>query len=225
MCRCDVELLSFQVHSIPAPFTQPCCGRKFTCTPNTTAVISCDSTAIPVGQRGFTVPEKRMNQSMLWWLVDFSHTKIVLCLKYIPHEMKHEWGWDCFPAPKWISNLFCCLQTLCLSVGSAVGKEVAVSRRERGVRLLLCGGSLKMCRLLWMAEQEETCLQEADPGSLRCLAFSVAANSCFILPYPVLSFPPGRLGSHPSMTAEQTNPNAGQNCCSARHAILFSLGN
>lgn len=106
MCRCDVELLSFQVHSIPAPFTQPCCGRKFTCTPNTTAVISCDSTAIPVGQRGFTVPEKRMNQSMLWWLVDFSHTKIVLCLKYIPHEMKHEWGWDCFPAPKWISNLF-----------------------------------------------------------------------------------------------------------------------
>lgn len=53
MCRCDVELLSFQVHSIPAPFTQPCCGRKFTCTPNTTAVISCDSTAIPVGQRGF----------------------------------------------------------------------------------------------------------------------------------------------------------------------------
>lgn len=101
---------------------------------NATAVISCDNPAILVEQRGFTVPKKWMNQSMLWWLVDFSHTKIVLCLKYIPRAIKHEWGWACFPALKWISNLLLLPADLCLSVKSAVRKELAMSTRERSVR-------------------------------------------------------------------------------------------
>lgn len=91
--------------------------------------------------------------------------------------------------------------------------------------LVLCRGSLKSQAVVnFRTVSTEICLQVADLGFLNHLASSIAANTGFILPYLMLSFPPRWLGSHPSMTAEQTNPNAGQNCCSARRAILFSLG-
>lgn len=204
-------------------------SRRLTCTLSATAAISCGSSAVLVGrvaiqyQRGGWI---RACCDEFLWFFPYQNSFVLKIRSTLTKACMRLGLLSSTRLNFRLSLLQCAANRLSFCQGSW-GRNTVISGQALCLRWLsLCEVSLQIYKLLWMLKQSAS--RSLLTGSLGCPAFSIAANNCCILPYPVLRYPPAWFWEpiHSSDGCKtSTNPNTGQDCCSARHAVSFSLGN